>query len=159
MEIPILGAQSKDGPKLGGADEDGIVHDGPMLLSQLLNLMDKARFAVAGSAANMGCAEHKDPMIYATAFEIVGLFVFARSLEEVASVLVEDEDEKVNITRVLAYRCSHNILMISKYIMQLKGFSDKAKKEFIRDTKEFLIQTMAKNIQGFTTTIASIIKS
>ena len=159
MDIPILGQQSKDGPKLGGADENGIVHDGPVLLSQLLNLMDKARFAIAGSACLMGCIEHKDPMIYSSAVEQVGLWVFAMSIEEVSSEIITNEDEVKNFTILLANRCGHNINKMRQYIDYLKGFSDKTKKQFFKDVKEFVIQTMAKNIQGFSTTVASIIQA
>jgi len=159
MEIPILGQQKDLNPKLGGADEHGIVEDGPMLLSQLLNLMDKARFAVAASAANMGCVEHKDPLIYSSCVEIVGLWVFARSIEEVSSELITEDDQMKNFTILLANRCGHNINKMRQYIDYLKGFSDKTKKQFFRDVKEFVIQTMAKNIQGFNTNIASIIQA
>ena len=159
MEIPLLGQQENLKPKLKGADEEGIVTDSPELLSQLLNLMDKARFAVAASAANMGCTEHKDEIVFSSCVEMVGLFIFARSIEEVSSNLVDDDKVLRNIMIELADRCGYNITMMTKYIFQLRGFSDKGKKRFIKDVKEFVLQTLAKNVQGFTMKIAAIIQS
>jgi hypothetical protein len=130
-------------------------------IGQLLNLRDKALFSIAGSASQMGCQEHADPIAYIDSIEITGLVIFLGALDKTArEILVENVKlSPRNLTQMMVTNANQYLRNIVKYTETAKGFSPVAKKKFIRDLKDWLGQTVGKNIPNYNTAYDTILKS
>lgn len=109
------------------------------------------------AAAEIGCNEHCDSITFDMCAAVIGLKIFSDVLVQYVSEqpLLEPDDQ---VVKHIAGRVKEEMELLEKACNGVVGLSNKGRINFQKAVTEFLIQTFAKNLPGFSVGISEIIK-
>lgn len=137
------------------------VDAGPKEIEQMFEklgiLSTKADIALIMAAAEIGCNEHVETITGDMCARIVGLHIFSGVLVQYVSEqpLLEPNAE---VVKDIARLVREEMQLLENACNGIVGLSAKGRKTFQKSVTEFLIQTFASNLPGFSVGISEIIK-